>query len=234
MLKELIITERMQFMVLIGLSIGALLLTVLAYALDQQLFNRLLGRINPVVANAIIVPVGGVLLGYFVSRGWFAIYTPLTPDRFLWPAVLVTLLATLMILVDSRVVLSEKLNAPFPLSILYYPAVGYAAEIIFHVVPLFLLLVASRLLFANVSLETIIWPCIIVVSLIEPLFQTIPLIGAYPLWAAAYVFLNVLVINVAQLWLFNRYDFVTMYTFRLMYYLLWHIIWGHARLSLLF
>jgi hypothetical protein len=60
----------------------------------------------------------------------------------------------------------------------------------------------------------------------------LPLI--YTTWAAAYVFLNVWVINMVQLALFKRYDFVSMYAFRLMYYLLWHIAWGHARLGLLF
>lgn len=37
-----------------------------------------------------------------------------------------------------------------------------------------------------------------------------------------------------RLALFKRYDFVTMYTFRLVYYLLWHIVWGVIRLRLLF
>jgi hypothetical protein len=234
MMREVMVNERTQIVVLAGLSIGVLLLTAVAYALDQQLFDRLLGKINPLLAIAVIVPVGGAILTYFLARGWFAILTPLTLDRFLWPALLATLLAVLMMLVDSRATMSEEINAPFPLSILYYPVVAYAAQIVFHIVPLFLLLGGSRLLLANASLETIIWPCIIIVSLIEPLFQTLPLFGSYPVWAAAYIFVNVWVINITQLWLFNRFDFVTMYSFRLVYYLFWHIIWGHARLSLLF
>ena len=34
--------------------------------------------------------------------------------------------------------------------------------------------------------------------------------------------------------LFQRYDFMAMHAFRLVYYLTWHIVWGYARLKLLF
>jgi hypothetical protein len=234
MLREVISNERQQFLILAGLSLGIVLLAAVAYALDRQLFNRLLGNINPVLASTIIVLVGGILLLVLVAREWFAIYRPWEPGRFLLPAGLAILLAVLMSLVDAKVVLPEELNAPFPQSILYYPAVGYAAEIMFHVLPLFLLLTASTWLPDSIRFEAIIWPCFVIVSLIEPIYQTRPMLGEYPAWAAAYVFLNVWVINLVGLALFNRYDFVTMYAFRLLYYLPWHIIWGHVRLSLLF
>jgi hypothetical protein len=42
------------------------------------------------------------------------------------------------------------------------------------------------------------------------------------------------VINLVQLTLFRRYDFLTMYAFRLVYYLVWHVAWGHLRLQVLF
>jgi len=50
----------------------------------------------------------------------------------------------------------------------------------------------------------------------------------------AYVGLHVFLINLLQLWLFKRYDLISMYSFRLAYYLLWHIGWGHVRLKLRF
>ena len=238
MLKEVIGSERSQFLVLVGLSLFVVILTAAAYALDRHLFERLLGKINPLVAIVVIVLVGGLLLLVFVARDWFAIYTPWDLSsglgRYVWPAALAVFLAVMMSLVDSRAVLSEDINAPFPHSLLYYPVVGYAAEIFFHVVPLFLLLTLLTSLSKSLEFETIVWPCIIIVSLIEPVFQARPLIGEYPAWAAGYVFLNVWIINIAGLALFNRYDFVSMYAFRLVYYLLWHIVWGHVRLTLLF
>lgn len=37
-------------------------------------------------------------------------------------------------------------------------------------------------------------------------------------WAEAYVGLQVFAINLAQLSVFRRYDFISMYSFRLIYY----------------
>jgi hypothetical protein len=63
------------------------------------------------------------------------------------------------------------------------------------------------------------------VALLEPVFQLqFGFAETVPLWAAVYVGLNIFVINLAQLLLFRRYDFVTMYAFRLVYYLQWHVI----------
>jgi hypothetical protein len=58
--------------------------------------------------------------------------------------------------------------------------------------------------------------------------------GSHPLWASAFVGAHVWLINIAQLLVFRRYGFVPMYSLRLAYYLIWHIIWGHARLRLMF
>jgi hypothetical protein len=72
------------------------------------------------------------------------------------------------------------------------------------------------------------------VSILEPIYQTIGFVGLYPMWVVAYVAAHVFLINFLQLSLFRRYDFLSMYGFRLVYYLLWHIVWGYVRLRLLF
>ena len=46
--------------------------------------------------------------------------------------------------------------------------------------------------------------------------------------------LHLFVFGMIQLSLFKRYGFVAMYTCRLAYYAVWHIIWGYLRLQLLF
>jgi hypothetical protein len=53
-------------------------------------------------------------------------------------------------------------------------------------------------------------------------------------WATAFVAVHVLAINAVALWLFRRYDFVTMLGFRLLYYLPWHVVRGTAREELLY
>jgi hypothetical protein len=44
----------------------------------------------------------------------------------------------------------------------------------------------------------------------------------------------VLVFNAVQMSIWRHYDFVSMYTMRLVYYLQWHIVWGSVRLHVLF
>lgn len=76
----------------------------------------------------------------------------------------------------------------------------------------------------------------LIVALLEPTFQTL-LLGSsnpYPLWAVAIFWLNLFFFNVFQLLIFKRYDFISMYSFRLGYYIFWHFIWGYIRLKLLF
>jgi hypothetical protein len=59
---------------------------------------------------------------------------------------------------------------------------------------------------------------------------TVWLGSALPAFVAPHVFLFGLV----QLCLLRRYGYLPMLWFRLGYYLLWHLLWGAARLELLF
>ena len=87
----------------------------------------------------------------------------------------------------------------------------------------------------KLSFDEVIWPCILVVALLEPIFQTaLGFSRPYPIWVTICVFANIFLINVFHLLIFKRYDFVSMYSFRLVYYLIWHIVWGQVRLNLLF
>ena len=135
----------------------------------------------------------------------------------------------------DRIVLPEDVNRPFPDSLLFYPTIGFVAEIIFHVLPLTLLLFLLTTLFKGLTFEQLIWPCVFIVALLEPIFQTsFSLSEGYPWTAVIFIALHNFLFNFIQLTLFKQYDFVTMYSFRLVYYLLWHIIWGVIRLQLLF
>jgi len=117
-----------------------------------------------------------------------------------------------------------------------YPAIGFLVEILFHVLPLTVLLVVLNAVVKNVNFGTIVWICIPLVSLLEPVYHTINMASSnqFPLWAVIYVGIHVFLINFFQLLIFKEYDFISMYSFRLVYYMLWHIGWGYARLRLLF
>jgi hypothetical protein len=179
--------------------------------------------------------LGFILLAYLLARGWFAIFLVQNWQGWFLAAGLAVLLALAMIFFDSRIVLPPDVNRPYPDSLLFYPTIGFVAEIFFHVLPLTLLLVILSALFKNLTFEQIVWPCIIFVALWEPVFQTrFSLSAAYPWTAVIFIAVHNFLFNFIQLALFKRFDFVTMYGFRLVYYLLWHIVWGVIRLRLLF
>ena len=72
-------------------------------------------------------------------------------------------------------------------------------------------------------------------AFLEPIFQQGLVFSEKPLlWAEVYVGLHVFAFNIFQMYVFRRYDFVSMYLFRLVYYIHWHIVWGYVRLQLLF
>jgi len=231
---ELVTDERLQYLVFIGLSLGVVALAAIAYLSDPLLFQRFLGKINPLIAIVVIALLGGTLLSVLLSRGWFAIYTTEDPKRFLWLSGLAALMAAIMILVDLKVILSEDLNILFPQSLLAYPVIAYAVEILFHALPLSVLLILLTSLSKSVTFSSIIWPCILIVSLLEPVLQLALFVGPHPSWTVAYIGFHIFAINGIQLALFKRYDFISMYAFRLVYYAMWHILWGYVRIRLLF
>lgn len=232
---ELFYTETPQFIVYGGLSTAVLLATGILYVNDRLIYQRFLGRINPLLVAGLVILLGAMLLTYLLSQGWFAIYQPQNASG-LWIATgLASLFAMGMILADTQIVLPENINIPFPQSLLFYPSIAFVVEILFHVLPLTLLLFAVTLMFEKLTLGVVIWPVILLVAFLEPVYQT--LFGSstgYSTWSVGFIALHIFLINVCQLLIFKRYDFVSMYTFRLVYYLFWHVIWGYMRLRVLF
>jgi hypothetical protein len=115
----------------------------------------------------------------------------------------------------------------------FYPAVGYVAELLFHVLPLALTLVVLQPFRKRLGTDRLVWLAIGFVAVLEPTFQV--LFGGdllSPL--AVYTWAHVFAISLLQLAIFRRYDFVSMVTVRLVYYCYWHILWGVVRLDVLF
>ena len=122
-----------------------------------------------------------------------------------------------------------------PQGFFFYPSIAFVVEILFHVLPLTLILILLTALPGNLSFDRIIWPTIIVTALLEPVFQAgFDSNKDNAPWVSAYIILHIFLINLCQLIIFKRYDFLSMYSFRLIYYTFWHIIWGVIRLKLLF
>jgi hypothetical protein len=68
---------------------------------------------------------------------------------------------------------------------------------------------------------------------VEPTFQVLFGERAFT-GGAVYTWVHVFAIASLQLFVFRRFDFVSMYSFRLFYYVYWHIVWGVIRLEALF
>ena len=180
--------------------------------------------------------MGVILFTFLLYRGWFAIYNKENLAGLFRYSGLAALFVIISILVDLKVGFPVDMNILFPKSLLFYPVIGFLVEILFHVLPLSILLISLTTILKNISYTSILWICILFVALLEPTFQAMPMASSnhFPSWAVAIVWLNIFIFNLSQLLIFKHYDFISMYSFRLVYYLFWHIGWGYIRLKLLF
>ncbi len=197
-------------------------------------FGPYFGDRAPVVSTLFVAALAVAALAVLRRRG-FAIRDPVGTRAGLGRAILfATAFALPVVLVDLLGGFPADINVESPESWLFYPSIAFVAETVFHAAPLALLLGIAWPLAGRAKREHIVWICIVLTALIEPTFQVVSGSGRSPTWATAYVGVHVLAINLTGLYLFKRHDFMTMYTFRAIYYVYWHILWGMLRLRLLF
>ncbi|VVB87971.1 Uncharacterised protein [uncultured archaeon] len=155
-IKELISKERSQYLVFIGLSIGVVGLTGILYFSNNLLFQRFIGGINPLVAASFIIFLGVILLSFLLSQGWFAIFKKENLKGLFRRSALAAVFVLITILIDLKFVFPADLNILFPESLLFYPAIGFFVEILFHVLPLSILLISLTSIFKNTNHKNII------------------------------------------------------------------------------
>lgn len=229
---------RQQLLVYGVLSAGALVLTACLDPGRSGVFQPYFGTIHPLLVLALVVALGAGSLSLLRRLGRFEIFRAGTSARGLaLSVVLATIFGGVVVLADVAIRFPEDLNVPPPASLLFYPAIGFVVEIVFHTAPLafVLLLLRQRLRpeIDSLKMDRGLWFGIVLVSLLEPSFQLS--FEEQPIsWAGAFVWVHLFAFNFCQLYLFKRYDFVTMYSFRLTYYLIWHVVWGIIRLKVLF
>jgi len=227
--------ERLQYFVFIGISLTIVGLTGAAYSLDRLTFEQFIGDMNPLGPMILIVILGIALMLYLDSRGWFSIWTKEDVKGVPFWLALAAVFALITVLIDIKFVLPEDINVPLPESLLYYPSMGFAAEVLFHLLPITLILFALTSHFGDKGLKKNTWVCILAVAIVEPLFQIVVGVSEpQPLWTSVFLGLNLYFFSLSQLIVFKRYGFVWMYGMRLVYYVLWHIVWGYYRLDILF
>lgn len=215
---------------------AVLALTAVLQLTGTPAFRPYFGGLSPLLAVGASALIGAAALAFLDARAGFAVRRAgETRAGLKRAAALATLLAAVMIGVDLAAPYPPDINVPLPQSAAFYPVMAFVVEAVFHAAPLALLLLAVGPLARGRHRETVLWACILAVSLIEPVFQlqaTSP--GAIPAWSGTYLAVHLLVFNLLQLFLFKRFDFLTMFGFRLVYYAWWHIGWGWLRLQVLF
>ena len=145
---------------------------------------------------------------------------------------LATVLGIAIVIADLVFRYPEDMNAPIPQALAFYPSVGLIAEVVFHILPLTLVLIALLPFRDRLGTHRATWIAITLVAVAEPTFQVF--FGGEVPPLAVYTWIHVFAIAFLQLYVFRRYDFVSMYSLRLVYYAFWHLIWGALRLKLLF
>lgn len=233
---ESFFTEKLQYLVYLGVSLVVFSFTIVLYFSERQVFQRFLGSIDPLVAFLIAIVAGFILLSFLLFKKWFVIFDIDNFPGYIRFAGLAALLGVIMIIVDTTIIFPADTNILFPQSLLFYPAIAFFVEILFHVFPLTLLIAVMSSTLKNLNFNAILWISIIIISMAEPIYQTMDMASSnhFPVWAVAYVGLHIFLINFFQLLIFKKYDFISMYSFRLVYYLFWHIGWGYIRLYWLF
>jgi hypothetical protein len=226
--------RRWQYAAYFALSLVALIFIVVLLPSSGVYFRRFFGETNAILVIVVACVVGAAALWAMQSSYEFVILKGGTTLRGVaLSSALATVLAVAIVVADLIIRYPQDTNVPVPQALLFYPAVGFVAEIIFHVLPLALLLLALNPLVGRLGRERVVWLGILLVAVLEPTFQVL-FEGKAFTWGAAYTWIHVFAIAFLQLYVFRRFDFVSMYSFRLFYYAYWHILWGVIRLEVLF
>lgn len=226
--------KRVQYAAYAVLSFSVTMFVVILLPAANVYFERYFGPINAVAVTVAASIAGGGSLWVLQAKYEFVLFQgKKTLDGIRMSAVLATVLGAAIVIADLIIRYPRDINVPFPQALLFYPAIGLTAEVVFHIVPLTMLLFMLTHLCRRLRRSYIIWISIILVAIIEPTFQVLFGIQVFT-WDAAYTWIHVFAIAFLQLYVFQRFDFMSMFAFRLFYYIYWHIIWGVIRLDVLF
>lgn len=176
-------------------------------------FARFFGPAPPALCIAGLGVVALLVAPMLKRRAWWG---TLRIEALLVVPLLVAGFASFITAVDLLLGFPPDLNAPPPWSLLYYPAMGFAAQVGLHLVPLIAIIA-----FAPGLARVPQWATAAVASAPETALQVWSEDGA----TAALVAPHLIAFGVAELYLLRRFGFIAMYAFRMTYYLYWHVLW---------
>mgnify|MGYP003394499058 CR=1 FL=1 len=167
--------------------------------------------------------IGTLSIAVLRGQDWFQ-QAPNTTPVTLWGAML---FGVIIILADSLLRYPADINIAGPSALLFYPAIAIPAQAFLHLAPLAALVFLARRFGASNF-----WPPLLLASAIEPMFQVSGALtsGAFSS-RDAFTMAHVYAFSVVEFLLLRRGGYAAMYGFRLCYYLVWHVLWGSARLG---
>jgi hypothetical protein len=209
------------------LCIGSVAVAATLELSGSTAYHFLVGDLSATAMTSLVCASGALSLRYLERRGWFS-FGDATRAQYAKIVALGMVLAVPVVVVDLFGGFPEGINVRAPESLAFYPAIAVVAEMVFHVVPLALV--------ARVIRESKEAPraALAVAALGEPTLQVLWGAGQSPSWANAYVGVHLLAFNAVEIVVLRRFGFLPTYAFRVAYYAIWHLAWGHARLTLLF
>jgi len=224
-------TERTHVWVFAGLVAAAALAAAM---IDPAPFRRFTGDLAPSCAILVAGTVGLGCLIILHRLGWVGT-APLRRHGGHLPVFLAASLALALMttVVDITVGFPRDINTPWPQAWIFYPAIGLVAEVVFHLVPLTLAVLALRRL--PRLRDTKAATAIAIAAVTEPAFQVAVAAADDGLSIrAVYLAVALTLFGALQILAFRRFGFAAMYLMRCVYYLWWHLIWGAIRLDVLF
>ena len=196
-------------------------------------FERFYGPARPLVVAIVAGALGAVALWVLSRFGFVIVEGRRTLQGLRMSAIFATVLAIAVVVADVLLRYPEEINVPLPRALLFYPAIGLTAEVAFHLVPLAVLLPVLNAVVPRLGRDRVTWLALAVVAVSEPVFQVVVGGGGTGL-VDVYTWVHVFVFASLQLYVFRRFDFVSMVGFRLIYYAYWHVLWGTIRIPILF
>lgn len=226
---------RRQYAAFAVLATAAATLTAALSRIDATPFRPYLLGFPPLLTIVLIALAATLGLRTLLSHG-LRVWQPDTGlEGVAVAAAGATLMALPTVVLDIVVGFPEAINVSPRQAFLFYPAIGFVAEVVFHVLPLAVVGATIGVVHKSGRLTIPMAAGFILVATLEPLFQVVlPASRHQSPWLSGSVAVHLFVFNIVQLWLFRRYDLSTMFACRLVYYLHWHLVWGYLRLHLLF
>jgi len=213
--------DRRRYLPVAMLPLGAIEFTGILSFPPTPVFQPFFRNIPPLLAVSVISVLGVVSLCFLSSHHGFEMAVGSEGlNGVAGSSAFATMFAVAIVLADLVVAFPCR-HVPQQQSLLFYPTMAYVAEIVFHILPLAILLALLGPICTSRDSTTLLWVCIILASCPEPIVQLSWRSSESPLsWVDVYVGLHVFAFNTLQL---------SMHACRLAYDIEWPIVWGYVQ-----